>query len=128
MKLYKYCLVFFFFSILGFLFEKTLFNKQYNTFIERNLPLLPTYGLGGVILFYIASYDMSIITKTLFAAISLTILECIVGLISYQIHNKFTWKYITGYPFCFGYNSIYVSLIWALLSFSFFIIYDKLTE
>lgn len=121
---YRYLCVFLFFSIVGYLFETKLLNKPQETFFGETVPLLPIYGFGGIILLYIASFNVSIFYKTILATILLTIMECIGGLISYQINKEQTWRYTEGYPFCFGYNSIFTSIVWMVSSLSFFITYD----
>lgn len=115
----KYLVAFIVLSFIGWLFELIVFNKRSydvisHTLLNINVPLLPLYGISGVIVLLIDQLPISLIIKIIIAAIIVNLLECLTGLLSYQFHGYQTWKY-DNYTVCHRYVSLYTGLCWTLL-------------
>lgn len=133
MDILEIIIIFFIFSILGWCYEYILFNNHHSDKITKklfniNFPMLPIYGVGILILFFI-NYQLnnySIAVKTLVAFLLLNSMECIAGILSYNFHGYQTWKYkADDYAYCGGYISFKTAIWWSLLSFIFFWILEK---
>jgi|LakMenE01Jun11ns_1017448.scaffolds.fasta_scaffold9164560_1 uncharacterized membrane protein len=130
----KYIVIFFLFSFIGWLYEYTIFNKKKPDGITKklfniNLPILPIYGFGGIILLLIHDYfeGYPIFIKIIFATIILNIMECIAGLLSYKFYGYQTWNYNNKLiPICNGYISLGSAFVWMIATYSFFTIFDKI--
>jgi uncharacterized membrane protein len=114
---YKYIIIFFLVSLIGWIYEYILNGKpMYSLMFEIfKLPLLPIYGFFMLILIFLETHitNMNIYMKALLYTIIATIYECIFGLISKLITNKYRWNYVEKYyPACDGYISLYSSTIW----------------
>lgn len=122
-SLLEYIMVFIIFSVLGWAYECILKKKRfYNTHIKKylniNLPMMHIYGIGAVILYYVAKNfkDCSLLYKILLASLLINTMECMGGLISYQMHGFYTWNYNNKFmPLCCGYVSLTTAVWWTLL-------------
>ncbi len=131
----RYIIIFFIFSIIGWIYEYIVFNRNKPDGVSEKLfdmkfPILPIYGLGGIILLFI--YDTfneyTLLQKVLISVLLINIMECLVGCLSYRFYGYQTWKYSDDMiPVCYGYISVYSGLVWLIGSFMFFGILDKLT-
>lgn len=129
----KYIIIFFIFSILGWIYEYVLFDRHKSDDLTKklfniNLPILQLYGLGGVVLLliYENTGDYSMVLKLIIAAIILNSMECICGLISYNFFGYQLWKYGDNMiPMCSGYISLVAGLWWVFLSFVIFKLFDQ---
>ena len=129
-QLLRLIIIFIIASFLGWVYEYLLFhNYEYDKVSKKlfniNLPLLPIYGLGVLILILIGKglNNYSIWMKTIVAFIVLNLMECLMGYVSYNFHGYQTWKYNDDYTLCRGYISLKTGLWWTILSFLFFFIY-----
>ena len=117
-------IIFIVFSVLGWLFEYIVFNKNHDA-----IPFLPIYGFGAVIIYLISKifHDYSIWVKTFVAFILINSMECIGGCLSYQLYGYKTWNYdnTNDIVFCNGYISLRTGICWALISFIAFAAIDK---
>lgn len=121
--MHKYIIVFITFSIIGWLYEYLITGKRqcFSLLKERFnicLPVLPIYGVGGIILLYIhLNYkDLSFIQRVLIASILINIIECLSGLLSLQINGHKTWNYYHhGISYCKGYISLITIIWWTFL-------------
>ena len=119
----KYIIIFLIFSFLGWLYEYTLFNRDKPDGVTKKLtgisiPILPIYGIGGVMLLFIYDYlkNYTLFTKIIVAAISINIMECLSGLMSYEFYGYQTWKYNDNMiPTCYGYISLITMIWWVFL-------------
>lgn len=125
-------IIFFLFSLLGWIYEYITFGKDKSDKVSKKLfnidiPILPIYGVGVIILFliYKSLINYSIWIKTLVAFILINTMECLLGYLSYNFHGYQTWEYKDGMPTCKGYISVKTGIWWTILSFIFFIILDK---
>lgn len=124
----KYIIIFVLFSVVGYFYERYIVGKKDTTnpldkLLNTKLPILPLYGLCGVILFLIwEKMHVPIIAKIIIAAILLNSVECIAGLASYNFYRYKTWKYekCLG-PICHGYVSIVTFTWWTILIAIFFL-------
>ncbi len=116
---------FFFFSIIGYLFETTIGLIAGNHFNSGILygPYTPIYGLGILFIFYGGEYlfrhihlkrwQETIIVFGLFFFI-ITIIEQVAGILIEKIFHKVFWSY-SHLKFNYGpYISLETSLIWSL--------------
>lgn len=129
----KYLVVFIIFSILGWIYEYTVWNKSKpdgitKTLFHVDIKALPIYGVGAIILLFI--YDnlkeYSLLHKVILAALFINIMECILGLCSYKFYGYQTWKYNS--ELCYGYISLPTAIFWTFCSFIFFILMDKISS
>lgn len=127
-------IIFIVFSILGWCFEYVVFNKTnyYNLTKEwfgLDLPILPIYGFGAVILYIIQKtfYGYSIWVRTFIAFVLINGLECVGGCLSYQINKYQSWRYDSDNDIvlCNGYISLRTGIAWAILSLIAFAVMDK---
>lgn len=127
--------IFFVFSIIGWYYEYIVFNKHEGDKVSKklfniNLPMLPIYGVGAIILFLIHKNlkNYSIWFKTLIAFILINTMECLLGYVSYTFHGYQTWNYNSddNISYCDGYISVQTSIWWTVLSFITFLILDKI--
>jgi uncharacterized membrane protein len=126
--LLNYLYIFILFSFLGWLFEYLAFNKDgHHDLLELifgvHLPLLSLYGLMACGLYFINTFNISLIYKMLIALVFINSFECTAGLISESIFKKQTWKYDGGV--CNGYVSLPTAIFWSVLSLIFFIIFQN---
>lgn len=116
-------MAFIIFSILGWGFESCIIKKSglergdsVIRYLHLSLPLLTVYGVGGMIVVYIAETfgsKMTLLPLALFAAVMLTLLECVAGLASRAFFKRRTWDYSADMlPMCNNYVSLRVSLFW----------------
>jgi uncharacterized membrane protein len=124
----KYIIIFIVFSVLGWMYEYMLFNRTGPDGITKklfdfNLPILPIYGVAGVLLLFIHenfnSYSM--LQKVIIASILLNFMECLFGLSSYEFYGYQTWKYESNtIPMCHGYISLLTWIWWTFFIYLFF--------
>lgn len=131
MTFLKYIIIFFIFSILGWIYEYAVWNKSSpdglsKAIFHTNIPFRPLYGFAGILLLCIYSNFTkdSLFTKVVMAAITINILECIAGLCSYKYHGYQTWHYNSN--LCYGYISLPTALFWTFMSFIFFVLLESL--
>lgn len=99
-------------SFVGWLFEAIIFNK-YKSDNFTKLPILPIYGFGFLLLYFISKLNISIIYKILISFILINLLECIGGLLSLKLNGYQTWNYKSY--ICKGYISWYTAIFWLIL-------------
>lgn len=124
----KYIIVFIIFSLLGWLYEYSAFNRirsfdATKQLFNIDLPILPIYGVGGLLLLLIYEKleSYTLLTKVLVAGVIINLMECVLGICSYYFYGHQTWKYDnSNMPSCYGYVSVFTGLWWLLLSFVFF--------
>ena len=131
----KYIIIFFIFSILGWIYEYILFKRDKpdgitNKLFNIKLPILPLYGLGGMILLFIyertKGYPM--FWRVFVAAIIINLMECTFGLLSCRFYGYQTWKYDDSMiPLCHGYISIITGIWWYFLTYLIFLGFDKIS-
>ncbi|ARF10002.1 hypothetical protein Indivirus_7_18 [Indivirus ILV1] len=132
----KYIIIFFIFSILGWIYEYISFNRiEYDKLSKKlfnvELPILPIYGVGGIILFFIYDkfHHYALLKKIIIAIILINVMECLLGQLSYKFYGYQTWKYSDDMkPSCHGYISLYSSLLWFISIYVLFMILDKLKK
>lgn len=127
-------ILFVLFSFIGWLYENLFFKKVPYDGISHNLlkpysidvklPLLPLYGVGGLLIIFIDKQNLSILTKIIIASLTINVLECIAGLLSYQFYGFQTWKY-ESMTMCRGYISLYTGIWWMLLISMYYIVSNK---
>lgn len=121
-KYMLYILLFFIFAFIGNLYEYTSKGKLQIDGISKklfdiNLPILPIYGVCGIVLYLIHKYfNYSMLYKVILSFFVINIIECIGGQLSYKFHNYQTWRY-DNYSLCSGYISLRTSVIWTIMSF-----------
>ena len=127
----KYIIIFIIFSVLGWVYEYLVWNKSKpdgitKTFFHIDLPILPIYGLGAIVLLYIHNNfkTSSLLYKIIVASIAINIIECVGGLCSYKFYGYQTWRYNSD--LCYGYISIPTAIFWSFLCFIFFLCADFL--
>lgn len=120
-------------SFIGWVLEYVITQRYKCDTLFKSLtnycfPLLTIYGLGAIILLFIAkNYHASLIKKIVISTIIITILECIVGFTSLNYNGYHTWNYPSNWlPFCDGYVSLTSIIWWGLLISLFYYIYEKL--
>lgn len=134
-KTITYIIVFILFAVIGWIYEYHFFGKDApdrvsSKFLNVNLPILPIYGVGGVLLYYITTnyIHLSILHRTIIATIIITIFECVAGQVSFLLNRFNTWSYADHQmSTCSGYISLETSLWWAFLIYIGFYISDKFT-
>jgi uncharacterized membrane protein len=99
-------------SFIGWLFEAIIFNKYTPDNITK-LPILPIYGFGFLLLYFISSLNISLIYKILLSFILVNSLECIGGLLSLKVNGYHTWNYKSS--ICKGYISWYTAVFWLII-------------
>jgi hypothetical protein len=146
-KIPIYLLLIFVISVLGGLMEEKIFGKNLSDHYTKThfgIPILFGYGFAAlfmIILFELFSepvstqefggstninYIKNIFILSLFAAIIITISECIVGKIMEILNVLPRWDYRIWegskfmVPFCSGYNSIFTSILIFFGCFVFF--------
>lgn len=116
-----YLYYFFIYSIIGYLIETFILNKESGILLG---PWAPIYGLGAIIILLIYKYinkkPLNKVTKYILLFLScffiLTILELIGGYLIELIFNTTFWDY-SNYKFNIGkYISLEVSLTWGICS------------
>jgi uncharacterized membrane protein len=120
-----YTIIFLVFSIVGWIYEnKILGETVYDTLFRINglkLPLLTTYGVGGVLIMYLSNFistdrPFELIIGILIITIIINVLECIVGQLSYQYNKYHTWSYRTlTLPTCNDYVSLTTFVSWMVV-------------
>ncbi len=129
----KYFVIFIIFSLFGWIYENIFFGIKNPDRISKklfnmDLPILPIYGLAGVllILIYQGLEGYSLLTKVIIAAILINLLGCGCSYTSYLFHGYQTWKYDFGenIEICNGYISITTAIIWTIFIFIFYKILD----
>jgi len=116
--------IFIIFSILGSFFEQIIFKKDG---CDRNIkritgrcpPFLGIYGAGVAILIIMKhnTPDWSMLTQTVVITAIIVAFECIVGILADQIYdgNGWTYKDVSCFWWCRGYNSLEVTAGWFVL-------------
>lgn len=93
----NYYLLFFIYSILGWIMESTLVSIKSKKFIDRGFligPYCPIYGIGGLIItIYITQYKNNIITVFFLSLIICSILEYITSYLMEIIFKARWWDY-----------------------------------
>ena len=125
--------MFIIFSLLGWLYEYIIFNRAEPDGITKkifdvSLPILPIYGVGGIILLFIYEKmrDYSLIVKVITASIVINLMECVLGISSYKFYGYQTWKYDrTMIPMCYGYISLIAWIWWTFMIYIVFNSIDK---
>ena len=124
-----YYIIFGFVGIfLEFLYSVIGHNKLRNfpicgdTLIEYTnlcIPFLNIYGFGGLLLAVMANkYNKwNYFQFAIYMGIILTIMECIIGNISYKVNGVKKWNY--GSNLCNGFISIEVFIFWIICSYLF---------
>lgn len=128
MELFRLILIFVFGSFIGWLFEYLVFHKNPSWGILQHIfnlkhvhvPMLPIYGVGFIILYWIKLFNLNTLTKILLATLSINLLECTLGLLSYRFYGFQTWKYSSS-DTCHGYISICTGLVWMIFISIFYI-------
>lgn len=108
----------------SFIFGKTTCDTTVKSIFNKCLPFLLIYGIAAIILAFLDYYlnNINIFGKIIIATIIITLMECIIGNISYLINNYKTWDYSNMLCSCNGFISLEASLLWASMSFIFFIL------
>ena len=130
MKISRVLFIFILFSFLGWWLEYfneliffKKFNPQYSLLLgKRNkIPLLPIYGGGFFILYFLANQcyenDISLLTTFISVTVVLTIFELLMGIIAELIFKKRAWDYSKYSSYhILGYIDILHSLAWGFIS------------
>ncbi len=92
-------------------------------YIGLCLPFLNIYGLGAVILAIFANrfHKWNFFVFSLATGCLLTVMECIIGQISFTFNHYQTWNY--GSNICNGYISFNIFIYWIILAYLFRLIY-----
>ncbi len=87
------------------------------------IPFLNIYGFGGLFLAICANKysEWNYFQFAFFMGFVLTIMECVIGNISYKFNGKKQWDYKTNY--CNGFISFETYIYWILCSYIFRWIY-----
>ena len=127
MKTQDYLAWLFLASVAGGLWE-SMYNAQYLP------PFLPIYGFGtvGVIAVRQAVPSTPRLPLAVVLGILLSVFECISGHWTYHFwgpNPKFTWNYegkqVFGLlPFCNGYASVSVTVLWILAAYLVLLLFD----
>ncbi len=129
-----YIIYFIVFSIIGWTWEnligkpQTICGDTMMHKIKLCLPFLVIYGIGGNILLFIKKNIVknNIIKFSIFSGILLTIMECIIGQISFKINKYKTWNYDKDpFHFCDGYVSLPVMIFWIIASSIFYVVHES---
>jgi uncharacterized membrane protein len=137
----KFFILFFIFSALGSAIEfssiliggKGIFYDQviFQLFNVR-IPLIPLYGLAGLILFVIQGYlyrnKVNLILWGLINTAIIIVIELISGYVSMLTFGSNFWDYSGQFLNYKGIISLQVSLIWLLLSYIFSLVYYFLSK
>lgn len=133
----RYLLLFFVFAVIGWFYENKIILKDSTDTLILNLtglrlPLLTIYGIGGVIVVYMAERiptekPLDVIRYILLITIIINLLECIVGQMSLRMNKYRTWNYDSKLlPACDGYVSLTTFVGWTIaISIIVLIIYVK---
>lgn len=96
----EYILIFFFYSIVGWLIEVTLKGIQYKRFINRGFlagPLCPIYGAGGLLITLavngLSSFERSYATTFLISFLLCSIIEYMTSFFQEKFYNARWWDY-----------------------------------
>lgn len=123
--------IFLVYSFAGWIYERVFFGKKnpdgvFKKLFNVEIPFLPIYGVGGVLLLLIYLLQIPFWTKVVISILVLNTMECIAGLISYQFHGYQTWNYSS--QLCYGYISLGSAIVWTIGSIWFFLIADRYTN
>jgi len=116
----KYFLIFVFGGFFGWLFElifqETDMVNALSYITGFNIPFLPIYGFGFILLFVLSKYydkiKLPIIFRVLFASTIITIYELISGVLSNLVFGYKLWDYSEHWLNFHGYISPYMFLVW----------------
>ncbi len=99
-------------SLFGWIYEY-LIDGDVNYNLDLKVPFLFVYGIGLVLVYllYHLIKDMNVCMRIIIYAISLTILEYVVGVLSYQYNKKHTWKYDNNRKI-----SVKATIVWVVLA------------
>ena len=86
-------------------------------------PLFNIYGIGALILLGLRVYlpNVNNLVLAIIATIVITLMECLVGQLSFKINGKQTWNYSSGV--CNGFISLRISMFWFICSFLFYMLF-----
>ena len=92
-------------------------------YIGLCLPFFNVYGLGAVILAIFANrfHKWNFFVYSLVTSYLITVMECMVGQISFNFNGYQTWNY--GSNICNGYISFNIYICWLVLAYIFRWIY-----
>ena len=131
MKITKIIFIFILFSFLGWwleLFNEIIFfkkiNPNYSYLLGKNkykIPLMPVYGVGIFILYFIAinyfKNERNLICIFITVTAIITLFELLIGIVSEIIFKKRGWDYSKYSPYHFlGYIDVYHSLAWGIIA------------
>ncbi len=135
----NYILYYIIFGFVGWIIEFiyiNLLNKQHISFCGDTItnycniciPFLNIYGLGAVLLVFLSRKypKMSFFLFALIGGIYLTIMECIIGNISFTINKVKKWNYHSY--LCNGFISFDIFIYWIICSYIFRWIYYFIEE
>lgn len=114
----KLIIIYILFSTVGWVYEYVRWErKQPSQFLKKtlgiSLPVLQIYGIAATILYIVNSVldGNTLVEKTVTGTLVITILECVIGLISGYFYGYKTWNY-KRFGGCCGYISPFASLEW----------------
>lgn len=119
-----YLNLFFFYSILGNIFERTIMHLMHKTYVSGFMGTIftPVYGIGILVILFIhnklkiKNKPLKIITEFILFTLALTLLELTGGILIEKILHKVFWNY-NFLKYNIGpYISLEISLVWGVLS------------
>jgi uncharacterized membrane protein len=135
-KFIKYFLAFVLFSFLGFIIEYIygcivgdpfLYDKFFYDQFRLFLPFIPIYGLGGMILLFLAGYmekkKIKFAYRGLINALIITIWEFIGGIFTYLFLSKIYWDYSSHF-LNLTFISLQVFIMWLVAGYLFSWVYS----
>lgn len=93
----RYFLIFFIYSILGWLMESTYVSIAQRRFVDRGFligPYCPIYGFGAIIIiFYLTQYKDNILTIFILGMVICSFIEYVTSYLMEKIFNARWWDY-----------------------------------
>jgi uncharacterized membrane protein len=101
----------------------SLCGDSFNKYIGICMPFLHIYSIGAVLLAYLANklHKLNFIYFSIISGILITIMECIIGNISFVINKEKQWDYHSN--ICNGFISFDIFIYWIICSYIFRWIY-----
>ncbi len=109
----------FLYSILKCHIKFPICGDTLNKYFNLCIPFLNIYGLGALIMAFIANRykDLDYVQYSIILGIILTIMECVIGNISFLFNHYKTWNYDSN--ICNGFISFEIFIYWTILAYIF---------
>ncbi len=137
--IFKYLYMFMFCATFGWFLEVAYRSIKHKKLINPGFlegPCLPIYGAGGMVLFLMASIDLSflpnmvleVILRFLMDAVAMTLIELIAGEMMLRIYHNRLWDYSNDFLNFKGLICLKFSFFWGLIGIGFYYLAFKFLQ